>query len=206
MPIRFESGLTDDNDFVLVVRAIVEGVLARHAPKFAWVIQVDNWFDHKWLRFSGNGSVANPHFARIMPGDSLAVRFDSVKAEFNQSKVTIPPFSPNRILGQWPFIRFDNEYREFPLKDAPHPWEKERSAANLHRGAAREDTGFFWYSGNTLKNDRGSLMTYLSQGREVGCWYAEFIRQEKWRLGRTKEINREEISRFAGAGLDDTAD
>jgi hypothetical protein len=186
MPIRFEAGLTDDNDFVVVVRAIMDGVVTQQAPHHVWVVQVDNWFDHKWLGFPWNGRVANPNYAG--PGD-------------------IPPFSPNRILSQWSFTRADGDYLEFPLRDAPHRWDKERSSGNLNRIAVRDNnTCFFWYSGNTLKNDRGSLMTYLSQGGEVVCWYAEFIRHEKWRLGRTKGINRREMSGFAGGRLEEMHD
>src|SRR5262249_24385114 len=149
MLIEFEAGLTDDNDFVEVARAIMNGVAAQYAPEHVWVVQVDNWVDQKWLRFSRDGRVSNPRFCVVMAGDKLADRFDIVKAEFTQTQVTIPPFSPNRILGQWSLARSGIDYCEFPLKEALHRWEKARSSENLHRRAIGEQTCLFWFSGNT---------------------------------------------------------
>jgi len=50
MAISIPSGLTDDNDFVDLLNALLNALLVLQTPEQLWVIQIDNWFDHKWLR------------------------------------------------------------------------------------------------------------------------------------------------------------
>jgi hypothetical protein len=180
------SGLTDDNDFIELLNSIFAGLLAEFAPRMAWVIQIDNWFDHKWLRFSGNGSVGSN-----IPAD----RFSSVKAEFHQDKLTFPPFAPNRVLGQWSFSRSGEDYVEAPLFHLPHSTERRPGDSNLHRRAAAFDGSalFIWYSANTLKNGRGSVMVYSVAPPEPVCWYASFRRSRKWALQQTRDASREYV-------------
>jgi hypothetical protein len=49
MAISIPSGLTDDNDFVNLLNALLNALLVQQNPDQLWVIQIDNWFDHKWL-------------------------------------------------------------------------------------------------------------------------------------------------------------
>lgn len=200
MPIQIYSGLSDDNDFVALIDLIVNGLLTRKPPDQVWVIHIDNWFDHKWLRYSGNGSKANWMFAGVPVSDFISNRLDSVKAEFSQTKVTFPPFSPGRVIGQWSFLRTGDNYVEFPLPAIPHDTRKMRSETNLHRHIEdfSKSACFVWYSGNTLANGRGSLMVYGNQGCEVSCWFAAFQRDRAWTLKLTKGIAREEILRLTG--------
>ena len=50
-------GITDDNDFIKLLNSMLGRLLVQESPKQLWIIQIDNWFDHKWLRFSGKGAV-----------------------------------------------------------------------------------------------------------------------------------------------------
>lgn len=183
------SGLTDDNDFIGLLNSILTGLLAEIAPERVWVIQIDNWFDHKWLRFSGNGAVASN-----LPND----RFPSVKAEFHQDPLTFPPFSPNRVLCQWSFTRSGEDYVEVPLYKLPHDTERRSSDANLHRRAQSFDGSavFVWYSANTLKNGRGSVMVYNIAIPEPVCWFASFGRNSAWALQHTKGVSRQYVLRL----------
>jgi hypothetical protein len=101
------AGETDDPGFVEVLNSLVQGLISQHEPEALWIIQIDNWFDHKWLRFSGMGGVASPFLI-----GGLVTGYDSVKIEFYQDKPTFPPFTPNRVLGQWSYIRIGDDYRE----------------------------------------------------------------------------------------------
>ena len=60
MSIQMSAGDTDDPGFLEALNSIVSELIADHAPQQFWVIQIDNWFDHKGLRFSGMGGVASP--------------------------------------------------------------------------------------------------------------------------------------------------
>jgi hypothetical protein len=198
MPIHIESGLTDDNDFVALIRTVIDGVSARQAPDQIWIIHINNWFDHKWLRFSGYGSGASWMFSGS-PGpisfESLAARFDSVKETFFKTKVTFPPFSPERVLGQWSFVKSGDDYIEIPLPTIPHGSQKAHSETNLNRRVEHfsQSAVFVWYSGNTLANGRGSLMVYAIDGADVDCWFASFHRNPVWSLGKTKGTSRDNV-------------
>jgi hypothetical protein len=55
MAIQMSAGETDDPGFIEMLNSILSGLIGDHAPQQLWVIQIDNWFDHKWLGFSGMG-------------------------------------------------------------------------------------------------------------------------------------------------------
>jgi hypothetical protein len=90
------SGISDDNDFIKLLNSMVRRLLIQESPKQPWIIQIDNWFDHKWLGFSGKG-VVDFQFPEYMK------RFDAALEEFYQDKISFPPFNPNRV-----FVRGDS--------------------------------------------------------------------------------------------------
>jgi hypothetical protein len=124
MPIQMSAGDTDDPGFIEAMNSILSELVADHEPQQFWVIQIDNWFDDKWLGFSGYGLIASE-----IPLD----RYDTVKAESYQEKVTFPPFAPNRVIRQFSFVRVGDDYSEFPLPTLPHSNDRKHSEANLRR-------------------------------------------------------------------------
>ena len=202
MPVKVPSGPSDDNDFVAMIQTIVTGFLKRHPAEQVWIIHIDNWFDHKWMGFSGNGAMANWMFAGSPSADQFAIRLDSVKIEFSQRNLTFPPFSPGRVLGQWSYLKSGEDYAEFPLPEIPHGTEKVRSGTNLHRRIAdfSKAACFVWFSGNTIANDRGSLMVYSIHHSQTATWFAAFNRKNGWKLTRTKGVETETVQRLIGEG------
>src|SRR5271167_1999863 len=85
MKTQIAAGETDDPGFIALLNSLVQGLISDRAPEELWIIRIDNWFDHKWLGFSGMGLVASD-----IPID----RYDTVKAESYQEKLTFPPFTP----------------------------------------------------------------------------------------------------------------
>ena len=200
MAVSIPSELTDDNDFIDLLNSLLRGLLVQQTPEQLWVVKIDNWFDHKWLRYSGNGSVASKFPASW--SSSFMDRFASVKAEFWQGKLTFPPFAPDRVVGQWSFLYSDQGYVEAPLPKLPHGESRRRSHANLHKRAEDFVTSasFVWYSGNTLKNGRGSVMVYNIGPPQPVCWFAAFARDSEWTLKRTKGVDKEQVSRLLISG------
>ena len=196
MAISIPSGLTDDNDFVHLVNALLNGLLIQQSPEQLWVIQIDNWFDHKWLRYSGSGTVASPFPANW--DSSFMDRFASVKEQFWRDKLTFPPFTPERVVNQWSFQRSSGAYVEAALPKLPHRQSRSRSHSNLNRRVENlaESASFVWFSGNTLKNGRGSIMVYSVGRDEPVCWFAAFVRKPSWILERTKGIDQERVLGF----------
>lgn len=189
MAIQMSAGETDDPGFIKALNSIVSELVADHTPEQLWVIQIDNWFDHKWLRFSGYGLIASN-----IPLD----RYDTVKAESYQEKVTFPPFAPNRVLKQFSFVRGRDGYTESVLPALPHGNERKHSDTNLRRRIQdfTRSGCFVWYSANTLVNGKGSIMVYVVTVDQVECWFAAFDRQEEWRLQTTKGVTRDRLQRW----------
>lgn len=188
MQFAIPSGLTDDNDFIQVLNSMTRSLLVESAPEQLWVIQIDNWFDHKWLRFSGNG-VVDFQFPEIMQ------RLDGALDEFYQDGLTFPPFNPNRVVNQWSFQRNGEDYVEVPLVRLPHPSERRSSNTNLQRRVmdVSRSALVVWFSGNTLKNLRGSAMVYGIKPPRPICWFAAFVKGAEWRPQRTKGVSREYV-------------
>jgi hypothetical protein len=187
MLMKIQVGETDDPYFIALLDSLVSGLVRRNAPENLWIIQIDNWFDHKWLRFSGIG-VVDFQFPAFMD------RYDAALDEFHQDKVTFPPFAPNRIMAQWSFARVGADYVEVPSQ-VPHRSEKQSSEANLQRRVQdfSHSASFVWYSAKTVANGRGSVMVYNATVAGVECWFAAFSRQETWKLHATKGVSREEV-------------
>jgi hypothetical protein len=185
LAISIPAGLTDDNDFVRCVNAIVATEVHLHSPDVVWLIHVNNWFDHKWLRFSGNGAIGSvlpPPFA------------ESVKEPSWNDKLTFPPFSPERILEQWSFELTGSGYAEVPLPRLPHKDARSLTYLNLNRRVEGFGSSalYVWYSGNTLRNGRGSIMSYRIGAGDPVCWFAALRRHgAAWIVERTKGISRE---------------
>ena len=125
-------------------------------------------------------------------------RYDTVKAESYQEKVTFPPFTPNRVVGQFSFARVGDTYAESSLPALPHSNERKHSETNLRRRIQdfTRSGCFVWYSANTVLNGRGSVMVYVITADQVECWFAAFNRQEAWKLETTKGVNRDKVERW----------
>ena len=186
MPAEIVVGETDDPYFIELANRIVRGLLVRHKPDEAWIVQIDNWFDHKWVKFSGYGLIASN-----IPMD----RYDTVKAESFQEKVTFPPFTPNRVLGQWSYERIGSDYNEFAAARVPHGNKRRRSEMNLRNRVQDFSHAalFIWYSSNTVATGRGSVMIYKVFRGAVDCWFVSFNRTTEWRVAATKGVSQDEV-------------
>jgi hypothetical protein len=191
MPVQVAAGETDDPQFIMLLNSLLRGLIEDDTPQELWIIQIDNWFDHKWLRFSGIGTV-DFQFPAFMN------RYDAALDEFYQDKMTFPPFTPNRVLGQWSYVRTDDHYAEAPLRVLPHPSEKQPSEANLHRRVEdfSRSACFVWYSAKTLANGRASVMVYKVVANRIEAWFAAFNRQQGWKLLATKGASRDDVQQF----------
>jgi hypothetical protein len=191
MPPTIPVGATDDPGFIELSNSIARSLIQSKAPERVWLIEIDNWFDHKWLHFSGIGVVDFP-----LP--ALGIGENGALCEFRQDKLTFPPFTPNRVRAQWSYIRSGEAYVEAPLPTVPHSAERQSSARNLQRRVQNAASSglFIWYSDNTVANGRGSLMAYVANDGNVESWFASFVRKEDWRLHRTEGISRDAVQRL----------
>lgn len=168
--------LDDDPAFAEIAFRIIDGAVAVHRPSDVRVFKIDNWFDHKWLCFSGKviGLIG-----------------------IWQKGLTIPPFVANRLVRQWHFQSHEGEgYRS--LGDGPNIHHRGWSAENLNRRVSHiaPSSALFWFSGNTKATGRGSLMGYLPVEQEYWCWFLSFRRDGEWKIARRKNIHEYEVRMF----------
>ena len=153
------------------------------------MIRIDNWFDHKWLTFSGKGIV-------FFDFGGLRGREDVALGEFHMDQVTFPPFNINRVRSQTYFARTANGYYE---EQSPthliHRAEQRHSDQNLTRRVVdfAKSAVVVWFSSETVGNGRGSVMVYAAHERDVLAWFASFQRDQGWRLLRVKGANRDDV-------------
>jgi hypothetical protein len=191
MTMEFQLAQNDDPEFVDLVRGVISGYLTEGCPNEVFVIRIDNWFDHKWLGFSGKGRVGFGFFGNFL------IDMDTALDEFRQDKVTLPPFSPKRVIEEYRFLR-DDSGAYSPGNPLPYVHERKlaSSSQNLHKRIVdRVDSAILvWFSSNTKANLRGSIMVYEVKGGEVHSWYSGLAKQEdEWRVMQTKGITREQV-------------
>jgi hypothetical protein len=188
--------ISDDPKFIEAVGALINNAAGRVGAAEVYVTKIKNWFDHKWLRFSGKGVVYSP---TTRPRQQVEAALD----EFSQDQLTFPPFNPNRVLDQRRWVeREPAGYVEAIPTKRVHPKRREWSCANLHRRVAdfSDSAVFVWYSSNSYTNGVGSVMVYIIEDGAATGWYGMLQRHEDgWRLDRVKGIDREEVVSYIGS-------
>ena len=179
----------DDPAFLACVDRIITANVARSQPEEVYVVRIDNWFDHKWLTFSGKGVVFFD-FGGLRNQDDVALD------EFHMDQVTFPPFNMNRVRSQTYFCRTTKGcYEEQCPLHLIHRTDRHHSARHLTRRVVEfaKSAVFVWFSSETIGNGRGSVMVYSVCEGIVLAWFASFRREQRWQLLRVKGVSREDV-------------
>ncbi|HEV7867310.1 MAG TPA: hypothetical protein VGO90_06485 [Chthoniobacteraceae bacterium] len=168
----------DDPQFLGLATKLLTAAIASSRPAEVYLIRIDQWFDAKWLQFSGKALGA---------------------VGVHSSVLTIPPFHPHRVMSEVRLCSSEEENWR-PTPAAPLHIHQS-SASNRDRTIARVSRSaiFFWYSSSTLRLDAGSTMLYHSIGEESSSWYAAFRRDPRWRLERHRGISPNVLNKLLGA-------
>ncbi len=163
----------DDPQFIALANQLLEGTITSNRPAEVYLIRIDQWFDAKWLKFSG----------KVL--GALGVWCKST---------TIPPFHPNRVLSETHLSATPDSDAFAPTPAAPLHIAQ-ASDQNLTRFICRvsQSAVFFWCSSSTLSLDRGSIMLYRTEQDEVFSWYASFHKTSEWKLDRHRGISPGEV-------------
>jgi hypothetical protein len=168
----------DDGAFLSLAQRLVNGAITALQMHDVYLVQIDNWFDHKWLGWR------------------------SQWRQKNLEELRVPMFTPNRVCSEKHLVWvadtavWKSVGLPVPLhvRQAGHPLLAKR----LDRFS--ESAAFVWYSGNTAANKIGSLMFYLS-GPDNYAWYASFKKNETWTVVDEFRITRRELMSFEERGL-----
>jgi hypothetical protein len=162
----------DDASFISLINRAVERVVQEIKPNDVFVIRTDQWFDHKWLGFSGKilGAV-----------------------EIRQERLTIPPFVPERIVSEEAFS-FEKSSSSYDSFVAPPLHLRQSSRENLTRFIDRvsKEAIFVWFGGAT-QSTGGSIMVYSSMGDVQNSWYVSLRAKDTWQVYKTKGISKREF-------------
>jgi hypothetical protein len=169
----------DDLQFISTANGFLAAAVAHYKPAEIYLVQVDGWFDAKWLRFSGKGLGAFGIWKQT---------------------TTIPPFHPNRVLNQ-NHLSLNTKTAVYEESKSNPIHGKRSSGENATRKISNLSTSaiFLWYSSTAKEADRASIMLYRSHGGEVFSWYASFHKSPLWKLDRCHGITATELTHLLGA-------
>ncbi len=183
---KIELDESDDAAFVDIVNIISTYILEKEKSKEISITKIKNWFDHKWLNYSGQG---------VVPFDGGGIlKVDEAVEPKWRKKITVPPFNPNRVLLSKAY--FPNKIVNPTFLKAMHTWQE--SGYNLqNRIKDKSDKGLFvWYSSNSKLNKRGSIMVYTTNWGMVDTWYASFELRGEWRMVKSKNISIKQVQQM----------
>ena len=171
---------TDDNDapeFISLAASLVEGGSKESRASSSVVVKIDTWFGQRWLRFSH----------KVVGAFGVASR-----------NLVIPPFVPNRVVVQQQLASLDGTWAQV-AKPLPALHLEQRSSQNAQRrlSSIGPAAAFFWWSGLSLPNGRGSLMAYLPTPEGHVSWYIEARADLGWRAGVAKGISPQRVIELA---------
>jgi hypothetical protein len=143
----------DDVAFLSIAQRIMNGAIAKLRMGEAFVVHVDNWFDHKWLGWWSR----------------------------KDEELRVPTFTPNRVFSEKHFVwtAETSVWESIALQKPLHVRQPGRPWLARPIDRFSESAAFIWYSGHAATNKVCSLMLYLS-GAEGYSWYASFRKGEDW--------------------------
>lgn len=186
--IKVDEG--DSTAFIDHINKIVSLLTYQYGIDEIRYTKINNWFDHKWLNYSGK-AVVKFDFGGLKAFDN---RNDSSLDNQWKEKITVPPFHPNRVI-------YERYFRKVPVENKMFEYELHKDISsndNIHNRIDRYTSNglFVWFSANSIINQRGSLMVYRVQENEIQTWYATFERKEEWQLTKSKGIGLNELKQY----------
>jgi hypothetical protein len=174
----------DANEFIEIMDKIIMGLVEKFQIDEILLVKIKNWFDHKWLNYSGKSVV------QFQGGHLIET---ALQDEWRE-KITVPPFNPNRVLSET-FYRIrqtDNKIFENSLH------KTKNSNENIHNRITNYSTNglFVWYSSDTKINKKGCLMIYRVDNGFVETFYVSFENTNEWKIKQTKDITPNELTTF----------
>jgi len=162
----------DNPNFILNCEKIIHNRIELWKPTEIFVTRIDNWFDQKWMEFSGTIM----HEISVWKGET-----------------TIPPFHPNRIESSEFYQKTAEKYVEKQNPKTLHIYQESKDNLKRRISEFTNDGLFVWYSGNSKANGIGTLMCYLVRESQCLPFFISLSEKKKWNVSQTKGILRNEI-------------
>jgi hypothetical protein len=155
------------------VNQLLESAVAAYRPENIHLVRIDQWFDGKWLCFSGKVLGALPVWSKHL---------------------TLPPFHPHRVREESHFAATPETggYAAIALQPL-HILQESRQNQTRFVDRISPAAVFLWFSSATRTLDRGSVMLYRTGGEETVAWYAAFHKSPTWRVEKQHGISPQEL-------------
>lgn len=175
----------DASEFVDLVEHTVNGILRRYSPAVLLLIKIDNWFGSRWLGFTG----------KLLGISGLTINTIDNSAAKIADKIVIPPFVPERVVSQRRFVAPD--FEEMEAGEPVHLHISSGEAMRRKAALTLPGTALVWYSGNSKKNRRASLMAYLPLDSSYWPWFVDVELGGQWRIAEIRGIKSEDFASLA---------
>lgn len=179
--IKFDN--TDAEGFKEIVNTIVGNLIKTFNPDEISIVRIKNWFDHKWLNYSGK---------QILKYDTEThPSIPFVLEPYWNKEITVPPFNPNRVISESGHRKKGTSNALFEEALHKFQWSTENRNNLISR---RINNGLcIWISSNSETNRQGSLMVYQIKDSEIQSWYASIEENDDWKVTKTKGIDKNQI-------------
>lgn len=176
--INIKKTENDDYDFIIQLQILSNEIINNFKTNEVYLFRVDNWFDKKWINFTGKvlGAVGTWNY---------------------QNELRIPPFTPNRIEEQL-FYRKDinGKFIETEIEIEIHKLQPAEKNQQRRISQVSDSAIFIWYSSNTIKNDNGSLMIYCVENGKCASYYIGFNKNENWKISESINLHKKDLIHY----------
>ena len=181
--IKIQFDNTDAEGFKKAINVLLKNLIRTINPDEISVVRIKNWFDHKWLNYSGK---------QIQKYDTTSTPdIPFVLEPYWNDQITIPPFNPNRILSEWIYRKGGNKNRVF---EEPFHQFRRSTENNNNLISGKTNNGLcIWVSSNSEVNRQGSLMVYQIKDSKVHSWYISMEEKGTWKVTKVKGIDKNRV-------------
>jgi hypothetical protein len=191
---EFTSTLQGDSaEFMKKVQALVVRVARDYEPARLYVVRIDNWFGPKWMHFAG----------KFTAGKGAAIGVHKVTLH-------VPPFVPHRVVAERVFM--GPNYAEAITRPPLHIECASMQALQRRIRDIDKEAVFVWFSSDSERLKRGSIMVYLpvasemtangrDRRRRTGAFYIGFLqRGVSWEPAMLRGVSRSEVEHLEECG------
>ena len=178
----------DSNAFISLINYTIDNIIHEYDVKEIVYVKIENWFDHKWLNYSGN-SVIKFDF-----GGLEALQRDAALQPEWREKISIPPFNPNRVVYSKYYLT--KATGNIKIKKSINKYRS--SNDNIHNRIENyiSDGIAIWFSSNSKELQKGSLMIYRIQDNKVTTWYATIENNNGCKFSKAKGIDLGKLKNY----------
>lgn len=178
--LKLDARSTDDPAFISAAKRLIVGAAITNGFETLHIVHLDHWFGPRWLRFCGK-----------LPGVT-GIRKCKLPHE-----LTAPPFHPHRIQSAVEYRLNESGRFRFRREATLHCFRT--IDVSIIWPILTNDL-YAWYSGDTVRCDKGVVMTYLVGNNWNAAWHVGFQKRTEWRLETTVAISPRRVHEYLDMG------